>query len=42
MEQETLSAGEYKRVTRSDLPAGIYFAILQTDNGTQTIKIIKQ
>lgn len=42
MEQETLSAGEYKRVTRSDLPVGIYFAILQTDNGSQTIKIVKQ
>jgi hypothetical protein len=42
MEQETLSAGTYKRVTRSDLSSGIYFAILQTTNGTQTIKIIKQ
>ncbi|NJN78715.1 MAG: T9SS type A sorting domain-containing protein [Saprospiraceae bacterium] len=42
MEQETLSAGTYKRATRSDLASGIYFAILQTANGTQTIKIIKQ
>ena len=42
MEQETLSAGEHKRVTRSDLPSGIYFAILKTNNGSQTIKIIKQ
>jgi|GEM_PF-1113157 hypothetical protein len=42
MEQETLSAGTYKRVTRSDLSSGIYFAVLQADNGTQTIKIIKQ
>jgi hypothetical protein len=41
MEQETLSAGTYKRATRTDLESGIYFAILQTTNGTQTIKIIK-
>ncbi len=42
MEQETLSAGTYKRAIRSDLASGIYFASLQTTNGTQTIKIIKQ
>lgn len=42
IEQEALVAGEYQRVTRSDLPVGVYFAILQTDNGSQTIKIVKQ
>lgn len=42
MEQVILPSGTYKRTTSSNLPLGIYFAVLQTDNGSQTIKLIKQ
>jgi hypothetical protein len=42
MTQVILPSGTYKRTISSNLPPGIYFALLQTDNGNQTIKLIKQ